>query len=387
MLKRPIYMDHHATTPTDPRVVEAMAPFFTEHFGNAASRHHAFGWAARDAVEAARAKVATLVGCDPRELYFTAGATESNNLAIKGCLAAIGGARRHIVTLDTEHRAVLAPCRRLEEAGVRVDYVTPGADGRVDPLDVDRVVNEGTALVSVMMANNEIGVLQPVGELATLAHRRDALLHTDATQAVGKIPFSARDLDVDLVSLSAHKIYGPKGVGALCVRRRRPRIPVTPLIDGGGHERGLRSGTLNVPAIVGFGRAAELCGDEMADEASRTRALRDRLWQRLSDRLNGMRLNGSLEHRLPNNLNVSVGGLEGESLLMGLDDVAVSSGAACTSVNTEPSHVLLSLGLSAQLARASLRFGLGRWNTEAEVDYVVDKVCRLVTRLRELSPA
>ncbi len=379
-------MDHHATTPTDPRVVEAMAPFFTEHFGNPASRHHAFGWAARDAVEAARTQVATLVGCDPRELYFTAGATEANNLAIKGRLAAIGGARRHIVTLETEHRAVLDPCRRLEEAGVRVDYLTPGTDGRVAPTPVDRVGTDETPHVSVMTANNEIGVLQPIGELARLAHRRDVLLHTDATQAVGKVAFSARDLDVDLVSLSAHKIYGPKGIGALCVRRRRPRIPLTPLIDGGGHERGLRSGTLNVPAIVGFGRAAELCRDEMVEEASRTRALRDRLWQRLSDQLTGLHLNGSVEHRLPNNLNVSVSGLEGETLLMGLDDVAVSSGAACTSVNPEPSHVLLSIGLSAQLARASLRFGLGRWNTEAEVDYVVEKVCRLVTRLRDMSP-
>ena len=386
MLKRQIYMDHHATTPTDPRVVEAMAPFFTEHFGNPASRQHAFGWAARDAVEAARTQVATLVGCDPRELYFTSGATESNNLAIKGCLAAVDGARRRIVTLETEHRAVLDPCLRLEDAGVRVDYVTPGPDGRVDPLEVDRVVTDGTALVSVMTANNEIGVLQPIGELASVAHRQGALLHTDATQAVGKVPFSARDVDVDLVSLSAHKIYGPKGVGALCVRRRRPKIPLVPLIDGGGHERGLRSGTLNVPAIVGFGHAAELCGREMVDEASRTSALRDRLWQRLSDRLNGLRLNGSVEHRLPNNLNMSVSGVEGETLLVGLDDVAVSSGAACTSVNAGPSHVLLALGLSAQLARASLRFGLGRWNTEAEVDYVVDKVCRLVTRLRDVSP-
>ena len=386
MLKRPIYMDHHATTPTDPRVVEAMAPFFTEHFGNPASRQHAFGWAARDAVEAARTQVATLVGCDPRELYFTSGATESNNLAIKGCLAAVGGARRHIVTLETEHRAVLDPCLRLEDAGVGVDYVTPGPDGRVDPLEVDRVVTDGTALVSVMTANNEIGVLQPIGELASVAHRQGALLHTDATQAVGKVPFSARDVDADLVSLSAHKIYGPKGVGALCVSRRRPTIPLVPLIDGGGHERGLRSGTLNVPAIVGFGHAAELCGREMVDEASRTSALRDRLWQRLSDRLNGLRLNGSVEHRLPNNLNMSVSGVEGETLLVGLDDVAVSSGAACTSVNAGPSHVLLALGLSAQLARASLRFGLGRWNTEAEVDYVVDKVCRLVTRLRDVSP-
>ena len=362
-----------------------MTPFFTEHWGNAASRHHAFGWAARDAVETARRQVAGLVGCDPRELIFTSGATEANNLAIKGCLDATDRGRRHIVTVATEHRAVLDPCRRLEESGVRVDYLTPGRDGLLDPSQVEAAMTNQTALVSVMTANNEIGVVQPVGALATLVHARHALLHTDATQAIGKMPFSVTALDVDLVSLSAHKMYGPKGIGALCVRRRRPRIPILPLIDGGGHERGLRSGTLNVPAIVGFGRAAELCCEEMDQEATRVRELRDRLWQRLSNRLTGLRVNGSLDHRLPHNLNVSFEGVEGESLLVGLDDVAVSSGAACTSANPAPSHVLSALGVSAELSRASLRFGLGRDNTEAEVDYVVDKVFRLVTRLRALS--
>ncbi len=363
-MKLPIYMDHHATTPVDQRVLEAMTPFFSETFGNAASRHHAFGWPARDAVETARAQVSELVGCRARELYFTSGATESNNLAVKGSVAA--GSRRevHLVTVATEHRSVFDPCRRLEAAGVRVTYIRPDADGRVDLEEVGRTLTDQTTLVSVMTANNEIGVLQPVAELCALAHQRGVLFHTDATQEVGKVPFSA---DADLVSLSAHKLYGPKGIGALVVRRRRPKIEIEPLIDGGGHERGLRSGTLNVPAIVGFGRAAEICRAEMEADATRLGALRDRLWKRLSDRLSGLRI-------------------KGETLLVGLDDVAVSTGAACTTVNPEPSHVLRALGLSDELARASVRFGLGRGNTEAEVDYVSDKFVALVTRLRELSP-
>ena len=382
-MKLPIYMDHHATTPVDQRVLEAMTPFFSETFGNAASRHHAFGWAARDAVETARAQVSEFVGCRARELYFTSGATESNNLAVKGSVAA--GSRRevHLVTVATEHRSVLDPCRRLEAAGVRVTYIRPDADGRVDLEEVGRTLTDQTTLVSVMTANNEIGVLQPVAELCALAHQRGVLFHTDATQAVGKVPFSA---DADLVSLSAHKLYGPKGIGALVVRRRRPKIEIEPLIDGGGHERGLRSGTLNVPAIVGFGRAAEICRAEMEADATRLGALRDRLWKRLSDRLSGLRINGCTTYRLPHSLNIGVDGVEGETLLVGLDDVAVSTGAACTTVNPEPSHVLRALGLSDELARASVRFGLGRGNTEAEVDYVSDKFVALVTRLRELSP-
>ena len=385
-MKLPVYMDHHSTTPMDPRVVEAMTPYFTQHFGNPASRHHQFGWAARDAVESARAQVAALVGCDPRELYFTSGATESNNLALKGCLVTRSGQPAHIVTVATEHRAVLDPCRRLEELGVRVDYLIPRSDGLIDVAEVERALRNDTVVLSVMAANNEIGVLQPIAELAGLARRRDVLLHTDATQAVGKIPFSMTGLDVDLMSCSAHKLYGPKGVGALCVRRRRPKIAIRSLLDGGGHERGLRSGTLNVPAIVGFGRAAELSLMEMGAEAARTRTLRDRLWEGLSSRLSGLQVNGSMAHRLPHNLNVSIPGLEGETLLVGLDDVAVSSGAACTSTTPGPSHVLTALGLSDELAKASIRFGLGRWNTEAEVDYVVGKVSGLVTRLREMSP-
>ena len=386
MLHRLIYMDHHATTPTDPRVVEAMQPFFTETFGNPASRHHAFGWAARAAVEKARKQVSCLVGCDPREVVFTSGATESNNLAIKGCLAA-AGRPAHIVTVATEHRAVLDPYRRLERDGVRVTYLQPPDDGLIDLEEVGQALTPETVLMTVMTANNEIGVLQPVAELSAVARRRGVLFHTDATQAVGTVPFNAAQLDVDLVLLSAHKFYGPKGVGALCVRRRRPRIAITPLSDGGGHERGVRSGALNVPAIVGFGRAAEICSREMAAEADLTRALRDRLWEGLSDRLDGLQINGLMDRRLPHNLNVSVSGLDGETLLVGLDDIAVSTGAACTSANPEPSHVLSALGLSDQLARASIRFGLGRWNTADEVDYVVEKVRSLVVRLRQMSPA
>ena len=377
-------MDHHATTPTDPRVVEAMRPYFTDTFGNPASRHHAFGWAARDAVEAARKQVSRLVGCTPREIVFTSGATEANNLAIKGCVTA-AGLPAHIVTVATEHPAVLDPCRRLERDGVTVTYVRPRDDGLVDIESVERALTAKTVLLTVMTANNEIGVLQPVAELSAVARRHGVLFHTDATQAIGKVPFNSGELGVDLVSLSGHKIYGPKGVGALCVRRRRPQIAIDSLIDGGGHERGLRSGTLNVPAIVGFGCAAEICRTEMAEEAVRTRALRDRLWDGLADGLDGLRINGSMERRLPHNLNVSVSGLDGETLLVGLEDVAVSSGAACASVNPEPSHVLSALGLSDQLARASIRFGLGRWNTPDEVDYVVEKVRGLVIRLREMS--
>lgn len=377
----PIYMDHHATTPVDPRVVDAMLPYFTRHYGNAASRHHAFGWTARDAVETARAQVAALVDCDPRELYFTSGATESNNLVLKGC----GGSSQwpaHVVTSATEHPAILDPCRRLEAGGAKVDYVTPDSDGRLAPEEVDAALRDDTSLLSVMAANNETGVLQPIEELAALARARGVRFHTDATQAIGKVPLSAAHLDIDFLSLSAHKIYGPKGVGALYVRRRRPRLTLQPLLDGGGHERGLRSGTLNVPAIVGFGRAAEICRQELADEVLRVGRLRDRLWTGLSDRLVDIQVNGSLAFRLPHNLNVGFHGVEGESLLVGLEDVAISSGAACMTVSSEPSHVLTAMGVPKELARASLRFGLGRWNTSEEVDFVVNKVSGLVASLR-----
>ena len=388
MPKLPIYLDYHATTPVDPRVVDAMAPYFTDRFGNAASRHHPFGWAARDAAEAARRQVAGLIGADPREICFTSGATESNNLALKGAAAA-DGRPLHIVTVATEHRAVLDPCRRLADGGVRLTEVEPGPDGLVSPAAIERALTADTALVSVMLANNEIGMLQPIPAIAALTRERGILLHSDAAQAAGRVAVDVEALGVDLLSLTAHKLYGPKGVGALYVRRRRPRVSLAPLIDGGGHERGLRSGTLNVPGIVGFGAAAEICRTELAPEAARIGGLRDRLLAALGDRLDGVTVNGSLEQRLPHNLNVSFAGIEGESLLVGLDDVAVSSGAACSSASPslEPSHVLRAIGIPDELARASLRFGLGRWTTADEIDYAADKVSSLVTRLRQLSPA
>ena len=388
MPKLPIYLDYHATTPVDPRVVEAMAPYFTERFGNAASRHHAFGWAARDAAEAARRQVAGLIGADPREICFTSGATESNNLALKGAVTAAARPRPHVVTVATEHRAVLDPCSRLAEGGARVTEVAPAGDGLVSPESIERALTDDTVLVSVMLANNEIGVLQPIAGIAEVTGARGVLLHCDAAQAVGRVPVDAGALGVDLLSLTAHKLYGPQGVGALYVRRRRPRLRLAPIIDGGGHERGLRSGTLNVPGIVGFGAAAEICRAELAAEGERIGRLRDRLLAALTGRLDGATVNGSLERRLPHNLNVSFAGVEGESLLVGLDDVAVSSGAACStaSPSLEPSHVLRAIGLPDELARASLRFGLGRWTTEEEIDYAADKVSSLVERLRELSP-
>ena len=388
MPKLPIYLDYHATTPADPRVVEALAPYFTERFGNAASRHHAFGWAARDAAEAARRQVAGLIGADPREICFTSGATESNNLALKGALSAAAAARPHIVTVATEHRAVLDPCRRLADAGARVTEVAPDGDGLVSPKSIEQALTDDTVLVSVMLANNEIGVLQPIAEIAEITRARGILLHSDAAQAVGRVPVDVGALGVDLLSFTAHKLYGPKGVGALYVRRRRPRVPLAPIIDGGGHERGLRSGTLNVPGIVGFGAAADICRTELAAEGERIGRLRDRLLAALEARLDGVTVNGSMDQRLPHNLNVSFAGVEGESLLVGLDDVAVSSGAACTTASPglEPSHVLRAIGLPDELARASLRFGLGRWTTEEEIDYAADKVSSLVERLRQLSP-
>ncbi|MCE2540669.1 MAG: aminotransferase class V-fold PLP-dependent enzyme [Acidobacteria bacterium] len=382
----PVYLDHHATTPVDPRVVEAMLPYFAERFGNASSRHHAFGWAARDAVAAARKQVAGLIGADPREICFTSGATESDNLAVRGVVAADPHRPLHVVTMTTEHHAVLDPCRRLEREGVEVTRVPPGPDGLCDVADVERALRPHTRLVTVMAANNEIGVLQPVARIAELTRPRGIVLHTDAAQAVGRVPVDVDVLGVDLLSFTAHKMCGPKGIGALYVRRRRPRLAIDPLVDGGGHEQGLRSGTLNVPGIVGFGAAAAICRADLEEEGARVARLRDRLLAGLRERLDGVRVNGSLAARLPHNLNVSFDGIEGESLLVGLDDVAVSSGAACTSVNPEPSHVLNAIGVSDELARASIRFGLGRTTTRGDVDYAVDKVASLVARLRELSP-
>jgi cysteine desulfurase len=361
-----------------------MLPYFTEKFGNASSRHHAFGWTARDAVEEARSRVARLLGATPREIVFTSGATESDNLAIKGL--ALRSSRRHIVTLTTEHRAVLDPCRHLEEHGYRLTRIGVGRDGLVSLDDVHRAIGDDTLVVSVMVANNEIGVIQPVAEIAAIARDRGAFVHTDAVQAAGKIPVDVKALGVDLASITAHKMYGPKGIGALYIRRGNPRIELAPLIDGGGHERGFRSGTLNVPAIVGFGAAAEICAQVLPAEAVRLGKLRDRLHRRLESGLDGIVVNGSMTHRLPHNLSVSFRGVHGEALLMSLGDVAVSTGAACATAAAEPSHVLDAIGLDAELARATLRFGLGRPNTEDEVERAGEAVVKAVRRLREMSP-
>jgi cysteine desulfurase len=378
----PIYLDAHATTPVDERVVQAMLPFFTERFGNAASRHHPFGWQAGKAVEQAREQVASLIGARLREVVFTSGATESNNLAIKGAARRAPPARRHIVTISTEHTAVLDPCRALEREGFSVTVIGVGRDGRI-PLDrLREAVGEGTLLVSAMSANNEIGLLHPIAEIAQIAHAQGALLHCDAAQSAGIVPLDVKAAGVDLVSLSAHKMYGPKGVGALYVAKRTPAINLEPLIDGGGHERGMRSGTLNVPAIVGFGKAAELCCRERDADAARTGALRDRLWKALQ-RVGGIHLNGAEEPRLPNNLNVHVEAVHGESLLKAIaGDVAVSSGAACATASAAPSHVLRAMGLTDEDARASIRFGLGRFNTGQEIDAAAEFVTAAIRQLR-----
>jgi len=385
-MKLPIYMDHHATTPVDPRVLEVMLPYFTQEFGNAASRNHAFGWAAEKAVEQARQHVADLIGATPKEIIFTSCATEANNLALKGVAAMYAEKGNHIVTCVTEHKAVLDPCHQLEKQGFRVTYLPVGKDGLIDLGELRAAITPKTILISIMTANNEIGVIQPVAEVGTIAKEHGILFHTDAVQAVGKIPFDVNQIKADLVSLSGHKFYGPKGVGALYVRRRNPRVLLGEQIAGGGHERGMRSGTLNVPGIVGLGKAAELCRLQMAEEGARLRRLRDRLNETLHQQLDGIYVNGSLEHRLPHNLNVSFAYVEGESLLMGINDVAVSSGSACTSASLEPSYVLKALGAGDDLAHSSIRFGLGRWTTEEEVDYVAEKVAAVVRRLREMSP-
>ncbi len=387
-----IYLDHHATTPVDARVVEAMLPYFSGTFGNPSSRNHRFGWEAGEAVERARKQVAALVGASPKEIVFTSGATEANNLAIAG--AARVGDRRHIVTVATEHKAVLDPCRRLEAEGWTLTVLPVAPDGIVDLAAVDRAITDETALVSVMAANNEIGVLQPVAEIARMAAARGAIVHTDAVQAAGKVPLDLTALGVHLASVTAHKVYGPKGVGALYVRGAGPKarragvdgaaVRLVPQIVGGGQERGLRAGTLNVPGIVGFGAACELAAAGMAEESVRLGVLRDRLRAALGRALDGVRINGSMTARLPGNLNVSVDGVDGEALLVGLHDVAVSSGAACTAA--EPSHVLMALGLSRDRALASLRFGLGRGTTETDVDQAAARVAAMVVHLRAMSP-
>jgi cysteine desulfurase len=382
----PIYLDNHATTPTDPRVLEAMLPYFMEKFGNAASRNHAFGWVAEEAVETAREKVAKLIGATAKEIIFTSGATESDNLAIKGAAEMYREKGNHIITAVTEHKAVLDTCKRLEKYGYRVTYMPVQKDGLVDLEDLKRAIDDKTILVTIMAANNEIGVLQPWAQIGKICRERGVLFHTDGVQAVGKVPIDVNKDNIDLMSISGHKIYGPKGVGALYVRRKNPRVQISAIIDGGGHERGMRSGTLNVPGIVGLGKACELARLEMAAEGKRLGELRDRLKDRIMSRLDETYINGSMEHRLPGNLNISFAYVEGESLLMGINDVAVSSGSACTSATLEPSYVLKALGTGDDLAHSSIRFGIGRFNTEAEIDYVADRVCETVERLRELSP-
>ena len=385
-MKLPIYMDYHATTPVDPRVLEAMLPFFTLHFGNAASRNHSFGWEAEEAIDTARKQVADLIGANAKEVIFTSGATESNNLAIKGVAEMYREKGNHVITCVTEHKAVIDTCKKLEKMGYRVTYLPVQKDGRIDLEDLRSAITDKTILISIMTANNEIGVLQPVAEIGAIAKEKGIIFHTDAVQAVGKVPFNVNDVKADLVSMSAHKMYGPKGVGALYVRRRNPRVLLAEQINGGGHERGMRSGTLNVPGIVGLGKAAEICRTEMAVESERLRTLRDRLSERLHANLDELYVNGSLEHRLPHNLNISFAYVEGESLLMGINDVAVSSGSACTSASLEPSYVLKALGAGDDLAHSSIRFGLGRFTTDEEVDYVVEKLTTVVRRLREMSP-
>src|SRR5499425_1324311 len=385
-VKLPIYFDNHATTQVDPRVLDAMMPYFTNKFGNAASRNHSFGWAGEEAVENARAQIAVLIGATPREIIFTSGATESDNLMIKGVAEMSREKGNHIITQVTEHKAVLDPCKRLEKQGLEVTYLPVQHDGRVDPEQVREAITPKTILITVMYANNEIGVINPITAIGRVAKEYGITYAVDAAQAVGKIPVDVQKDNIDLLSISAHKIYGPKGVGALYVRRRNPRVQLSAIIDGGGHERGMRSGTLNVTGIIGLGKACELAQKEMPEESKRLRALRDRLRAGLEAKLDEVFINGSMEHRLPNNLNMSFAYVEGESLLMGINDVAVSSGSACTSATLEPSYVLKALGAGDDLAHSSIRFGLSRFNTEEEVDYVADKVIDVVGKLRELSP-
>jgi len=385
-VKLPIYMDNHATTPVDPRVLETMLPYFTETFGNAASRNHEFGWKAEEGVERGREQVAKVVGATPKEIIWTSGATESDNLAIKGVAEMYREKGNHIITEVTEHKAVLDTCKRLEKDGFEVTYLPVQKDGRIDLDDLRKAITPKTILITIMYANNEIGVVQPIAEIGAIAKEKGVFFHVDGVQAVGKIPVDVNKDNIDLLSISAHKLYGPKGVGALYVRRRNPRVQLAAIIDGGGHERGMRSGTLNVPGIVGFGKACELCQQEMVTESARLRGLRDRLKDAIFSQLDEVYVNGSMTFRLPHNLNVSFAYVEGESMLMGINDIAVSSGSACTSATLEPSYVLKALGVGEDLAHTSIRFGIGRFNTQEEVDYVSARVVETVKRLRELSP-
>jgi cysteine desulfurase len=386
MLQFPIYLDHNATTPCDPRVVEAMLPYFTNQFGNAASRNHPFGWQAEEAVDYAREQVAKLIGAEPKEIIFTSGATEGDNLAIKGVFDMYASKGNHIITANTEHKAVLDTCKHVEKAGGQVTYLHVQPDGLIDLKELEAAITAKTILIAIMYANNEIGVIQPVQEISRIARKHGVLFFTDATQAVGKIPVDVTKDGIDLMAFSGHKMYGPKGVGALYVRRKNPRVKVTSQMDGGGHERGMRSGTLNVPGIVGFGKACELCMLEMESDNKRISGLRDKLENELT-KLEETYVNGSKEYRLPQVSNISFKYVEGEGLMMGFNkDIAVSSGSACTSASLEPSYVLKALGLGDDLAHSSLRFGLGRFTTEEQIDYTIGQVSKTVTHLREMSP-
>ena len=383
--KRPIYLDYQATTPCDPRVVDKMVPWFTEKFGNPHSRNHAFGWEAEEAVELAREQVGAIIGADAKEIIFTSGATESNNLAIKGVAHFYRGKKDHIVTVVTEHKCVLDTCRHLEQEGFSVTYLPVRPNGLIDLAELEAAVTDRTALVSVMAANNEIGVIQPLAEIGALCRRKGAFFHTDCAQAVGKMPLDVNAMNIDLMSISGHEIYGPKGIGALYVRRR-PRVRLVPLINGGGQERGMRSGTLPTPLCIGIGEACAIAKAEMEAEAERLRSLRDRLLAGIQAKLPEVYVNGDMENRLPGNLNLSFAFVEGEGLMMGVKDLAVSSGSACTSASLEPSYVLRALGLEAEMAHTSLRFGLGRFTTEAEIDYAINHIVEAVNHLRSMSP-
>ncbi len=385
-MKIPVYMDNHATTPVDSRVLDEMLPYFCDRFGNAASRNHQFGWEAEAGVDEAREQIAQLIGASsPQEIVFTSGATESDNLAIIGIAESYKEKGNHIVTCATEHKAVLDSCKALEGQGYKVTYLPVDSSGFVDKERLREAIKGNTILISIMAANNEIGTIHPLAEIGRIAKERGVIFHCDATQGVGKIPMDVTEMGIDLLSFSAHKIYGPKGIGALYVRAKQPRIRITPIIHGGGHEKGVRSGTLNVPGIIGFGKACQLAQDQMADEGPLLNRLRERLKEGIFSRLDGVFLNGDTTHRLPGNLNMSFAGVDGESLLMGLKEIAVSSGSTCTSAVFEPSHVLRALGVKEDLANASIRFGLGRFNTEEEVDYTIDRVAQEVSRLRDLS--
>jgi cysteine desulfurase len=386
-IQLPIYMDNHATTPVDPRVIEAMLPYFNVKFGNAASRSHVFGWTAEESVSYAREQIAKLIGAESeKEIVFTSGATESDNIALKGIAEFYKDKGDHIITSVVEHKAILDSCKRLEKEGYRVTYLGVGKDARVDPDDVKRAITDKTILVSIMLANNEVGTVNPIAEIGKITRERGVLFHSDAVQGVGKVPFDVQKMNVDLASITAHKMYGPKGVGALYIRRSRPRVRLVAQMDGGGHERGMRSGTLNVPGIVGFGKAAEIMLKDGPAENARILAQREHMRKRLMSSLEEVQLNGSLEHRLPGNLNLSFAFVEGEGMMMAIKDVAVSSGSACTSASLEPSYVLRAMGVGEELAHSSIRFGIGRFNTDEEIDYVTDLVIASVRRLREMSP-